>query len=300
MLVLLDLLTGWTLFLSLALAIGAVVMRWVVLPRPDRAGAPSFDEGRASAARVGLRATGLLLIALILVLARQLIEFHDPFGSWRGDARLLVGGTAWGTTWIIGVAVAALTTIAFSLARGRRRGGWLLATAGVLALGAFPGLIGHANAGEFRAVTLIADTLHVWAMGAWIGTLGLILVFERRYRSKGEPGRDGSLLPTFVPRFSPVAVVSVGTLVLTGVLAAWIHLASVSALVTTSYGRLLLLKVSLVVAVLGLGALNWRRLTPLLGEASGQRSMRQAATLEFVVANIVLLVTALLVRTSPM
>jgi len=137
-------------------------------------------------------------------------------------------------------------------------------------------------------------------MGAWIGTLGLILMLEARHRRNGDQGPDGSLLPTLVPRFSPVAVASVATLVITGVLAAWIHLGSLSALVGSHYGRLLLLKVAVVLVVLGLGAVNWRRLTPLLGETSGQRGMRRAATLEFVLANVVLLVTALLVRTSPM
>jgi len=298
-LVLSDLLTGWTLFLSLALASGALVMRWVVLPRPDPTGDPRLRKCRVDAARVGLGASGLLLVALVLVLARQLVDFHDPFDSWGDDLRLLVGGTAWGATWTLAVVVAVVVFVAFGLAAIRRRGAWLVATLGVLALGVFPGLTGHANAGDLRGVTLVADTLHVWAMGAWIGTLGLILILERRYRRGGGSGSEVSLLPAFVPRFSPIAVGSVGVLVVTGVLAAWVHLGSVSALSTTSYGRLLLLKVSLVFAALGLGGLNWRRLTPLLSEAAGRRSMRKAATVEFLVANVVLLVTALLVRTSP-
>lgn len=292
----LDLLTGWTLFLSLAVATGALVLRWVVLP----ADALSVEEHRQDAARTGLAATGLLFVGLVLVVTRQLIEFHDPFGSWGDDARLLVGGTTWGTTWLAAVVVAAMTAVAFAAARAGRRIGWLLVTAGVLALDAFPALTGHANSGDLRALTLVADVLHVWAMGAWIGTLSLILMLEVSHRRKGEHGPEGSLLPTLVPPFSPVALVSVGTLVTTGVLAAWIHLGSLSALVATHYGRLLLLKVGLVLAVLGLGAMNWRRLTPILGARRGQYGMRRAAILEVVLANVVLVVTALLVRTSPL
>jgi putative copper export protein len=56
----------------------------------------------------------------------------------------------------------------------------------------------------------------------------------------------------------------------------------------------------LVGAVLGLGALNWKRLTPKLGEAGGNDALRRAATTELLLAQVVLLVTAILVRMSPM
>jgi putative copper export protein len=298
-LALLDLLTGWTLFLSLALATGAVALRWIVLPTAAPGLPPTLADGRVEAARIGMRATWLLFLSLGLVLARQLVEFHDPFAPWGDDARLLVGGTAWGTTWSAAPVVALLAVGGFALARRDTRGGWTLATLAVLALGAFPALTGHANAGGLRRVTLVADTLHVWAMGAWIGTLAGVLLLERRHRRARDPEDEESLLPALVPRFSPVAVTAVSTLLVTGVIAAWIHLGSVGALFGTSYGRLLLVKMGLVLGVLGLGVWNWRRLTPLLSEPGGQGGMRRAATLEFLVANVVILVTALLVRTSP-
>ena len=49
-----------------------------------------------------------------------------------------------------------------------------------------------------------------------------------------------------------------------------VHLDGVGALVSTGYGRLLLVKVVLVGAVLALGARNFKRLTPKLGEAAGR------------------------------
>ena len=107
-------------------------------------------------------------------------------------------------------------------------------------------------------------------------------------------------MPSLVPAFSPVAMVSVATLVLTGSVASWAHLESVSSLWTTPYGRLLLLKVVVVAGVLAMGALNWRRLTPRLSEEDGPRAMRRSALVELALANVVLIVTAVLVRTSPL
>ena len=83
----------------------------------------------------------------------------------------------------------------------------------------------------------------------------------------------------------------VATLVLTGSYAAWLHVDSFAALVSTVYGRTLTLKLILVAAVLGLGALNFRVLTPKLGEQSGNDAL---------LAQVVLFATAILVRTSPM
>ena len=90
------------------------------------------------------------------------------------------------------------------------------------------------------------------------------------------------------------------TLIVTGTFAGWVQVPEVGALWGTGYGRLLVLKVGLVVAVLGLGAFNWKRLTPRLTEPEGPEAMRRAATVELAVATVVLLVTAILIRTSPL
>jgi copper transport protein len=92
---------------------------------------------------------------------------------------------------------------------------------------------------------------------------------------------------------------SVGVLVVSGAWAGWRELDSVAALWETGYGRLLALKVGLVAGVLVLGAINWKRLSPRLGSEAGNRAMQRSATIEFLLANVVLIVTAILVRTSP-
>ena len=77
------------------------------------------------------------------------------------------------------------------------------------------------------------------------------------------------------------------------------HVPNLAALFGSTYGRTLLLKLTLVAGVLGLGFVNWRKLTPRLGSAEGAGGLRSAASVELLVVQAVLVVTALLVRTAP-
>jgi putative copper export protein len=296
----LNAITGWLLFTSIALSSGAVIARAVILPRVGKGEEPSSEWLLGGAARVGFAAALLLPVALALYFLRQLLEFRDPFVGWTEDASLLLTGTAWGRTWIWGAAASVLAPCAFLIARSGRRIGWWVAAPMVLALGALPAYTGHA-AGEqsLRFVALAADTLHVWAASGWIGGLAVVLYLEWCWRQE-KPAAGVSLLPRLVPAFSPVAMACVGTLVLTGSYTAWLHVDNVGALVSTAYGRTLTLKLLVVSAVLGLGAVNFLILTPKLGEQSGNNALCKAASVEILLAQIVLFVTSVLVRTSPM
>jgi putative copper resistance protein D len=102
-----------------------------------------------------------------------------------------------------------------------------------------------------------------------------------------------------VPIFSPVAVACVGALIVTGGVGAWVHLPSLASLTESPNGRTLLVKLLLAVVVLALGFTNWKKLTPRLVDADGPDALRRAATVELLVMQAVLIVTALLVRTAP-
>jgi copper resistance protein D len=297
--------TGWLLFTALVLASGSLTGRWLIVPRVgsvassplDPAGERTRGELLESATRLGLLAALVLPVAMGLVFLRQLAEFRDPFASWTEDA-LLLSGTAWGLAWKVAAVASVAAPIVFALCRPDRRGAWAAATLLVIGLCTFPALTGHAaGTGALRPVTLVADTLHVLAAGCWMGGLAFVLFAERR-RSRIEA--EGSLLPELVPVFSRVAVVSVAVLVATGVLASWVHLGSLAALSTTDYGRFLSIKLILVAMVMALGVTNWKVLAPRLGSAEGVDALRRAALAELALGQLVLLVTAVLVRTSPL
>lgn len=293
--------TGWILFAALLGTTGALSLRWAILPRADVSRYPAGTREALieGVARFGGYIALLLPLAFLLVFTRQLLEFRDPFVPWTEDAHLLLTGTPWGHTFIVFGLLGVAVVPGFQMARRRPAWGWPAVTALVLALGTFPALTGHANAGEglTRAVTLGADILHVWAAGGWMGGLAALLFLDRTARRGQTTPAD--LLTALVPAFSPVAVTCVAILVASGVVGAWMHVAEPLALLTGTYGRTLSLKLLVVAVVLGLGWLNWKKLTPRLGGPTGEPALRRAATIELTVAQVVLLVTAILVRTPP-
>lgn len=285
---LLSLVTNVLLFGSLAGLIGVVAARWWIIP-------VGRSEWTGAAARIGVAAASVFLVSLIMVLTRQLLEFRDPFVPWTEDLSLLLG-TSWGTTWKGAFAVGALAVAAFVWARGGSAASWVVASVAVLVLSAFPALTGHASGGELTRLTLPADVAHVLAMGAWMGGLAVVLSLDRVARGSGA---SGAVLRDLIPRFSPLAMASVAILVLSGVVGMWANLDGPSALFQTSYGRWLLLKLGLAAGVLLLGAINFRRLLPRLDEEASAVAMRRSASREVALAVVVLVVTAVLVRTPP-
>ena len=290
-----DLVTGWTLFAGILVTTGAVVVRWAILPRcPDQGGGDG-DRAAVRLARLGAAGAQLLVAGLGLFLLRQFVEFRDPFAPASEELALLLS-TSWGTTWKAALGLAGLNLIGFLAAVRRLVPGWWIASAAGLTLGVFPALTGHAAAAEnARWLSVGADALHVWAAGGWVGGLGILLALDHSVRRQG----TGPGLATLVPLFSPVALTSVGVLAATGLLASYRHLNGLGDLWATEYGRWLSVKILLVLGVMSVGAVNWRRLTPRLGTASGDRSLRRAAGFELLVAQAVLLATSILVRTSP-
>lgn len=295
-----DALVGWALFGALTLELGVLAGRWLILPVAGRAWGESERQVQlVRIARMGLRGGLLLVVAVGLYFIRQVRDFRDPFVPWLHDALFLLQRTGWGRLWLLAAIGSVAVVLAFRWASRGRAIGWWLATPLVLALAAFPGFTGHA-AGEnpLRALALVADTMHVWAAGAWVGGLGVVLYLA----GSGRPGPHGAspvALSDLIPPFSRVAMVSVAILVLSGGFASWLHLTHLSDLWTTSYGRLLGTKVGLAGVVIAIGGVNARILTPRLGTSSGDRALRRTARVEFALAQLVLIVTALLVRTSP-
>jgi putative copper resistance protein D len=73
-----------------------------------------------------------------------------------------------------------------------------------------------------------------------------------------------STLQVATRRFSALGLLSVGTLLATGLVNTWMMADSLASLLATDYGRLLLLKIALFVAMVAIAAVNRVRLTPRL------------------------------------
>lgn len=122
---------------------------------------------------------------------------------------------------------------------------------------------GHTRTMSPALVGYLADAAHAFAGAVWFGgLLVLIGVVRTRRDEEDEIGAADA-----VRKFSGLALWSVAVVAVAGGVLAWMEVgASLDALTTTTYGRLLMAKVALVLIVLGLAAWNRQRLIPALPE----------------------------------
>jgi len=181
---------------------------------------------------------------------------------------MVLWGTDFGQDWIARLVLAALlvpTLLAAQPARASYRPA--LVAACVLGAGLVGTLAwaGHAAAttGAMGAANISSDILHLVAAAAWVGALvPLALLLVAALGRVDAPSI--AIAREAVRRFSILGIVSVGTLVVTGVVNGLMIIGSLAVLAGTDYGRLLLFKIALFLAMLSLAAVNRLWLTPLL------------------------------------
>lgn len=271
-------------FAAAFLATGAVGFRlFVIRPWIGGRAQTSSDDFRSVARDAARRAAVLGSIGAAITMALFVYELHGQSAERHVAFGALLGSSA------LELGLGVLAILGFALAASGLGPGWYLAAAGVV-LGALrPALLGQ--------WARLINPIHVLAGGMWIGTLFHVVTAGIRLALKSglSPERRGAFVRDMVARFSPLALGSAGVLATFGVITAWRHLKTLSALWTTPYGITLILKLCLVSCVLALGAFNFRRQRPLLGTEAGAYSLRRSASGELAVATMVLIVTSILV-----
>jgi putative copper export protein len=109
--------------------------------------------------------------------------------------------------------------------------------------------------------------VHILGACAWLGGLFTLAVIGR---GRGLEESAGLSWARMWQRFSTVALVAVGAVVVSGVWLAWRHVGTVGQLVTTTYGRFLLVKLVIVAAMVAAGAYNQLALTPRIAKAHAE------------------------------
>ena len=298
-------------YVALLVMIGAAAFRWLVLAAVERARAPAgavgILEGTAPrAARFGAAASAGLLVAAGLRLVAQAVALAGGTeGAFDAAAlRSIITNTVWGWGWLLQLAAAVVAWAGFRAAAragvGPRAGraGWAVAAFGVLVAAFTPALSGHAaSAPRLVSLAVLADGLHVLGAGGWLGSLFVLTAVGVPLALAAPASERGPLVADLVNAFSPTALVFSGTVAVTGVFAAWLHLGRVPLLWQTDYGRLLLLKLGVLALVAGAGAYNWLRVRPALGDEAGGHRIRRSSAFELGVGVAVLVVTAVLVAT---
>jgi len=170
-----------------------------------------------------------------------------------------------------------------------------------------PALSGHPSTQGPRGVFFPADVVHVLGASVWVGGIACLLIaLPAATRRLEGPQRTRLLLATLA-RFSPLALTCVVGIALTGVVQAYIDVRSIHGLLHTTYGLLVIAKVALLVALIGLGWVNRERVIPALkrlasvagspgrGGLVARRTMRGELALMLVVFGV----TAALVSYAP-
>ncbi|SFP87307.1 copper transport protein [Geodermatophilus dictyosporus] len=225
------------------LAVGLGVPAFLALCWP--AGWASARMRRLTTAGLGAVAAGAVLTFLL----------QGPYAAGAGlgsvlDPALLAatGSSSFGLT-TLGRGLLALLLAALLVPLWRRAappqpqeaaglavlaGGVVLTTAAV----------GHPVAGALPVFATAVTAVHVAAMALWLGGLAALLAGLVR------PGADAGDLAGALPRWSRLASGAVAALVVTGVVQSVREVGSPAALVSTTYGWLLLAKLALVLLLL--------------------------------------------------
>jgi copper resistance protein D len=257
-----------TLALAGALIFGAAISGSAL--RPTQSGGAGFRIQLLRVAWSGFAVAVISGAAWLALLAAQLGERAPTQVFSDGILWTVLLHTTFGHDWLVRLVLAALLAATLCwLARDlAARARWTLAALLAAAFAAALVHSGHAaaSAGWLGTLHRTVDGLHLIAASAWLGgllPLTLLLVATRRGEISLAVARDATL------RFSTLGAISVGFLLVTGVVNGWLLVGSVPALVGTDYGWLLLIKAALFLAMVVIAAFNRLRLTPRLVRAAG-------------------------------
>ena len=284
-------LVRWIWFLGLALAIGALGLRLIVLR--------GLEVPQALERRIAVAAGLGCLVALQAGVAAFSLRAEDalqlPFGRFLyGDLSPMAStrfGTAFVTMTLVFAGVLTLVYLSWLLDRVA-----FLVPALALSLVFVGGLSvsGHDGVDPGSSwKTEIADWVHISAASLWIGALGTMALLLWR----GAP----ELRKVAFLRFSRLAMVLIALVLAAGTYLAIVRLPHLRDLWSSGYGHVLLVKIALVSCALAWGAFHHFLVRPALDRPDTGLLSRIGRSLvgESLVGVSVLLLAAVLVDSRP-
>jgi putative copper export protein len=258
-----------------------------------------WPDGRGHRKLVGLSVAGIALMLVASVVAPVLELFADQL-PWAQVLTPVVGAAL-----LLRLsALAAATFFMADIVHGQATGPRLLLPVGiVLLLATSMVMTSNAVGGPWEVAKVVATLGHVVATAAWLGglvALAAVLI----------PGEHLTELDHLIPRFSVVAATSVSVLVVTG----GVHAVAVAggplALATSTYGLVLVVKVSVFAAMLLLGnyGRQYAARVALRARHRGEDDLRHSHSVhalavvmgaELAIAAVVLATTSALVMVAP-
>jgi len=288
-------LIGSSVFLAIALHSRAILSgTWIT--RLERA-LPLF---------AGTLVFGLLaVLAISSALATGITEHAWQPASWYAFLTKTRTGHVW--MWREGFALLALGAAFLIRSSSSDRAQWkygLCATLAIITL-SLGSLSSHSAAEEISVTAILPYVLHIVLAGVWFGALPafLLIIFTKKTGQIREE-IDQTGIQT-LKRFSVMAMPVMLGIILSGVIVADSMLDEIyGALVATTYGWLILAKISLLILVLMIASRARSVWLPSLAQgqalaAIGGQNLRKWVRIEFVIAFLLVILATVLANTIP-
>jgi copper transport protein len=240
---------GWIARGGLALVIGGVAVILLVRLRPQHwVERNRFIVTSVAVVRCGAAA---VVVGEMASLASQVLDIGGSLfaTTWRvllrssyGHRFLITAVLVLGLFRFLAI-VRRLLVRTDESAFGIAEAGLVIFAAGLLAVASFAS---HAAIGGGFVVGVLLRVGHLGGMGVWVGGLVVLVVARRRFGSAGCAG--------VLRSFSPIASLAVAVTVATGLLLAGREVTSPTALLSTGFGTVLIVKLILLGLALVLGA----------------------------------------------
>jgi copper resistance protein D len=261
--------------ISLAVVIGGLLLEQFILP-------PNVDELAVPRRRIRRLLTTCLVVLMLTTIGDLLVRAQSMTRAALGTAIIALPEIVTRTHvgWVLTArSIGLMLAMILSLARATVLRVLFLFVA--LSIALTTSLAGHAADWGDLTVSTAVDWTHVVAASAWIGGLcGLAFIVLRGIRL----APPASLVVT-ARRFSRLAAFCLLAVVSTGIYNAWLQLETLSRLWSTTYGRVLIVKLLLVATVVWFGAVNRYVIIPRL---SPDRASRGTGTRLFRVLRLVI------------
>ena len=312
-----EYLLRWTGLAGLAGLFGGLLLALMVVPRlPVSAGRRRVQSALIAFAFTGASIQVVSNAALIAIQASAL----GPDLS-RNVIRL-VADTEYGSRWLVSTLLSLATllllvslwrrsrtgNVAGLRAEFARLGAWALVSTEArlvlfaVALAVAAALSGHsADVSGLKPVEVLVRSVHLASMGNWAGGVVALIVAVMALRRSGD--RSASSTWALVVGFGPYAGAGLAGLAITGLLLSGAQVSSLTALFSTPYGTILIVKVALagLVAMIALrhALLSWRGLGGHWQPGKAPRRLLLSLGLEGAGAMAIVLLAAVLGSSAP-
>ena len=280
-------------FTAAMLLFGIAAFRLYALPgNADGAAAKILAGFDAYFGQVLLIVSFVALASAVALLISQTAEMTGSLAAAMDVAALdaMLFDTRFGRVWCGHLLLAAILVLACCYRQPRRPVVLILAFGLLASLG----WIGHAamEEGAARAGHELNQTGHLLAAGLWLGGLVPLAWFLRR---TGRLPDEISLVSLALRNFSHMGYAAVALIALTGAVNTFLLVGSFGALLGTAYGRLLVVKILLFIAMVGVASVNRFHLAPQISvEPGALGALRRTVAFEQCLGLAVLAVVSVL------